>query len=1014
MEAMRPPPPRGVALVLAAGILTLLAVLAAGFGAAARFAGDSISARIGARQAGLAAASGMDYAAARLVREGYPSYAASLQNRGDDWTAREPRGTPLEAMRNPSYSHGEPWRDSQNLPFDGLDNDGDGEIDEPGEGIGLYNGSESWLDLDGDGRFTAWSGRLRGGDLPFPTFSLRIEADGGKIPLNAGHLDVPFHDDATIPFHRGLTHALNNLGALLLPSGHPRLRQIATSGQPIAYSFFGDDILSVRPPGGFRDERGLAAALSGLGGGSWYPPDASGLPAGLKESLPYLDLGTPTASPQFGPPAAADDTLTPRAAVELAVAPQVVIESLWRYLGGPPDLTGWEPGAFPTLDPRTGNAVAYGSGRVLLFPDEARDLAKAVVAQRNAQMPHLSWNAFYGQILANASLLFPNAIDPSAYPVAASRRSQAKADLAFLSMTPDPSPFLGGDDHPFTDAPLGWASWGTPRNDGTGNARPLPFQMRWRDIDRVRLDGAPEDPFKLPGDALAPLGLSMHPPLRFDVAARGAAGPGGAASAGGRFQSADLLFLGSQEDFENLSGAPSLGFIGLEATNDNAWSGYPADSRRRGIEREDSALPVDPDTNREYRRAASLPRWDFLSYPAGVTPDPSGYSRFYGALGLAAREGGLLGAALYWPLGDSTLTNTQEFLSESALLPPLVLPWKGRQNINNPQLFPLDPSGPSTNPHITPYGVSARGASAPPLFIEESMNPPDGCPGCPIDTQIQHLTLEGWFHHVVPSKLQVDLFKFTSYRIEGNQLAARGQVTLSIAPPDGPNPDSSVRLSGRWPDQAPWPPQNAPQISSIDATVSSTGPHHFRITFQATGASSTDISLEIDGALVRTVAAGPMFGQHHETILILGCDDVRIYSSPPSESAQKVFERGRFVRRGTYQSPLYVCASPATLGFCQWTGIIPHGWPQAGPIAAKVIPYANPDGTGAYPDIPLGASGAANPLDTGIVRSFRYVVELSAPPAVPDPVLDTPIFESIWFTLQRKGRTPEWSAWEVK
>ena len=84
----------------------------------------------------------------------------------------------LASTQNPSFSHGESWSENPSWGSDGSDNDGDGEIDEDDEKPGIHNASEGYdVDLDGNGKFTAWSGRLRSPGAPFAqTFSLNTTA----------------------------------------------------------------------------------------------------------------------------------------------------------------------------------------------------------------------------------------------------------------------------------------------------------------------------------------------------------------------------------------------------------------------------------------------------------------------------------------------------------------------------------------------------------------------------------------------------------------------------------------------------------------------------------------------------------------------------------------------------------------------------------------------------------------------------------------------------------------------
>lgn len=234
---------RGWALVFTSGLLSLLFGTALAFVAAARPGRSSSENRLRKGESGMASESGLEYAAARLAADSYPRHLDTPGSRGDSWMPRDRKGTPVERMLNPSYAHGEPWQDTVPLTGDGIDNDDDGLIDapdDPTEGSGLFTPGEFQTagDLDRDGRFSAWSGRMRGGRHPFDLrFTLKIEADDGKIPVNAGFLDarnrliggflftgplpinaIPDHRDPDAdPYHQALVHALNNLGVILRP-----------------------------------------------------------------------------------------------------------------------------------------------------------------------------------------------------------------------------------------------------------------------------------------------------------------------------------------------------------------------------------------------------------------------------------------------------------------------------------------------------------------------------------------------------------------------------------------------------------------------------------------------------------------------------------------------------------------------------------------------------------------------------------------------------------------------------
>ena len=64
-------------------------------------------------------------------------------------------------------------------------------LDEPGETVRIFAPGDDFRDADGDGRLSAWSGRLREGIARnCSRFALRVESSDGRIPLNAGWLTI--------------------------------------------------------------------------------------------------------------------------------------------------------------------------------------------------------------------------------------------------------------------------------------------------------------------------------------------------------------------------------------------------------------------------------------------------------------------------------------------------------------------------------------------------------------------------------------------------------------------------------------------------------------------------------------------------------------------------------------------------------------------------------------------------------------------------------------------------------
>ncbi len=125
-----------------------------------------------------------------------------------------------------------------------------------------------------------------------------IDPPEGRLPVNAGVLwdedifdpgtpGVPDHKDIEISYHRGLAHALNNLGARLLDDTDDRRHwRAATGSHPdpahtFEMSWLGHDLITYRPAGGYPDTASIRAALLPLG---YTPGD-------IDVILPFLDLG---------------------------------------------------------------------------------------------------------------------------------------------------------------------------------------------------------------------------------------------------------------------------------------------------------------------------------------------------------------------------------------------------------------------------------------------------------------------------------------------------------------------------------------------------------------------------------------------------------------------------------------------------------------------------------------------------------------------------------------------------
>ncbi len=377
----------GIALVLITGLLTLFAFLGLATIGTARFSAAAARAVLSGRSAMCAAESGLEYAAARLWED--PStpadtgQAASATNRCDDWTQR------THGPHNPSYGRGDGWKD-----------DGDGAYI-PGTQDSAI--PRSPMDLDRDGKFDAWSGRLRGNEGAFSnTFSLRIVCAQALVCLNSGELGLPSGDqdmdglpngsdpdylpdsdanglpDHCDPAFHGnlhLVNLLNNLGAVLkLSDVHPEpyapppaspQAEAALLGT-VAVSDLGKKVVTNRPPGGYRSVEDLRAFLPAA------DYDAVALFLGtVGETAPI------SAGPSFSAPEGAFIRMSRLDFNHVSVE---ILEAALRY-------------------------ISAGDPFVRLLPDEAHDVALHLDAERK-KSPVFSWKQFLKALHAGGAGLY--------------------------------------------------------------------------------------------------------------------------------------------------------------------------------------------------------------------------------------------------------------------------------------------------------------------------------------------------------------------------------------------------------------------------------------------------------------------------------------------------------------------------------------------------------------------------------------------------------------------------------
>lgn len=982
----------------------------------------------------------MAYAAARLAAEGYPRASTLPAERGDDLAFREGAAVPLEGAANPSYSHGEPWTD-----------DGDG-IREPNEQPGA--------DLDGDGRFSAWTGRLRGAKGPSAgRFSLKVEIESAKLPVNAGYLDlqdrngnwVPDCRDHDVhPYHVGVATAIDNLAVILDVQTRRTLPPGGTSPlieDWIRPAWLGQDLLASRPPGGYRGLAEVDAVLVAHG----YTASERGA------VLPHLTVESPLDLGEGGRALVTDGADHPRhVPVNLAAASREVLAAHWLYLstrgfyvsgqpGGFSGLPGW--GAFssrrgPPFGFLNPYLFSYPASMLVIHEDEARALADRVVQLRSAGP--VSWEALHRDFSQNASTLFARDFADLLGGIEAQVWTQAKAELAFRAVSPDPHPFGR------CEGSATWAGWGIDR---FADDPLIPWtagvqQYTFLPLDAIRrvayppppapdtawdLANQPTEPFGIGGTLpILPSGFSLEPPGRYSVASLGAAG-GASFRSSGDLAAAETLLFACQEDFENLAGGARLAPRGIQVLETADPDPAKRHDWRASDPLPDGTMPDYPNTRpRVQPHAITHPRWNrrsVASAAAGLGPDYQGCSRLYGAVTLAAREQGHRDSKVYWPFKedfDGSLNNggvpavdaKGDFWSENGpggpaapILYPVFLydgiygtfaggwpvedptigtptsPDTGNLAVMMPFTFPCPGTAP---PHLAAFSVECwMGPESNWTLSGKDVSPPD---------QVRRFDIG-----VTLQRGQVGAPPATEFRVN-----AYSEDTITPMPP----PFNLPTLP------APW------RIEDGDNPEDRTAWHYHVVLSVESDGTATDVSLYVNG---RDTDSGGAVMKHlsvpallhgtfaDETLVLHDCDEFRIYDWALTQAdADRRWRNDRFVRYGRFVSPLYAFDAPVRLDKTQWTGLVPPA-PSFAPhcLSVEVTGYADAAGAvPAGPPVPCPASGAVHPLaGLGPVRSFRYTVTFDCR-TVPAVLDDTPVFESVWFTFRRKGRSPAWTRWD--
>lgn len=992
---------RGIVLIVVSGIVSLLVALAASLLLAVHASLASGGGALGDATSGIAAQSGMEYAAARLFGDSRIRFSGAPADRGDDWGCRDGPSVPLESLRNPSWAHGAPWESRTELP-DGIDNDLDGETDEPGEKDRILSGDEALA-----GPQAPVTGRIRTG-AGGASFLLRVEALEGKLPVNRALQGVYLLDDDGIPdrpvpgssYSYGGVRILNNLGALLLDAaGGTRRWEVRTPGVPFSTSWLGHDLCLAAPARGYRSDTDVVEALSRSPSGMLYPIHFEGMPyspAEIGRILPFLDTD-PDSGTRFLPGTYAFSRFSFLAASRAALA------AIWMYqlVPGPvpprsPDFVG-EPEALAAVCPFTGEP--YATAAMILHPVEALRLADEAIAFRSAS--GRTWSAFRERLLGRADRIFREEFQTlSATPVFAWSWVSAKAMLAWRIATNDPLPDTSA---------CGLAAWGTglvdvdrdPANGfqlaplaGFGEVRALLNPDRF-------LPDRPAVPQPAYGRAalLTPHGMSMAPPVRFSVACAGREGAdpwGRARRLNGRVRTGEVLELLTQVQF------------------DVADPAAPIDIARVAAQR---GCP-----------GGELHSPRVVSYPAGrvyafLPPNIMASTSFLpnamkeaGALGPGTAEGGLGDARLYWPF-------TEDFSPGDEPAPP---PWSERWSLWSTAYawhaaFPRPP-----------YRIGTAGACHPTLA----------------DGDLATMQIPGWEHFVrrLPSgrtvanvdaltKLSIEgIFRPGSYLLlepdQGNQ--SKLQIASRRgwkAAPDGAGPfhqgtffSVEMRVLSR---QAPSSSLQLVRSFSEWFVPDSLSPTGFpvwcyKVLFTLervrTGAGTRrdPYQYRYEGRLYVNGSNAAQEGEmvHGHPALINGIGSAKLQASSVDEI--RLYDRlaaptveDRFLRSATFASPVHRFLEPVRLSEAQWQAVIPPGHGE--PIS---VDLEGTDGAGATRTarLDLGSGRVYDLPSEGLDRTFRsirYKVRFSSFDA-PGPLLETPLFESIWISYRTSS---VWSGW---
>lgn len=963
----------GIALLCVAGLLAILAAFAVALAGQARLVVSVFPlARVAA---GMSGASGMEYAAARLDGSPFPG-RRDPAFRCDDWS-----------VGSPAYPHG-------------------------------------------GGPAGAASGRLRQGS----SFILKIQGLDGCVPLNAGlprpqdrygaalpphgPNGIPDHRDPEIPLHRGLAHLLNNLGAILELSRSTKVQTGVPpgSGETFALSWLGNDLIERRPPRGYRRWEEVVEALEDAGYGAG---DAMRL-------RPYLDWAPVENNLSEGGRALGDEEWDFPASIPLYAyaAPREVLAALWMHVAGDIPLTftsfgepwGWrkpctrtgllgQPGTLPFANSL---GQVFISLTPVLFRDEAEGLADLLDILRGTGP--LSWKGIRQALVSGAeggSGLFARDWNdlmraPNSAPVLARAWTHLKAQIAWQAVALDPAPFSGT-----ASGSAAWACGGIDHDPATPQAEPFPvlgFDTPCGGILQIRYPDGPggwpvwSQPFtsRRVEDRILPLGLSLAPPCRFRVECQGRSAEAREAVSG-TLRVGSVLVVAGQEDFENLDGGRRLARRGIAVAND------PDPAARRDV--------VDDGTGRVYPRITTVPRWNRRAVsPDGRGPDLCGASRMFGAVTLATREAGREGARLYWPFSDDfdgrldnggawTAGPARDFWHEidpawpgqppAGPFPALLVRTSPRPD--DPFLTPLfvtgtDGSGPGQGGGGTPFRIECPGLSG-----------PEGAPAPGFTLSCWMGTESGFSLSNQPEDkvLSLDtrragsdpLTGGTAFELEMNWAGRPLRTTWTV-----PDEELDGRISWAYHVVLVWGP------SAADP-----GKSEFRLFVN--GSDEEDFGPERVAVFDGPCLASPLFALAATRI-----DEVRLYDAPLDRNAARALYGDRFVRQGTWRSPLYGWDETVRFREVRWHGVSPADF-TVDPFRVRMHVYADAAGAVEFPGSPVDIPGGARGRDmrlSGRAMCYEVILDCGAVPGILD---DAPFFESLWLRYGPARGGARWEEW---